>query len=238
MCIPCILIPILVGLICALLGYLLGKLLKKNDTTEIDSLRAEFASLKSDRDKHFSLSNSLSADMNSWKSKYDQLEIEYNTLKSKLSGATSDDEADKALIAKLQADLDACNASKHNLNASISTLQSDLNALKLSASIPTLLPFDAAAAFAVFGKKIIQDDLKLVEGIGPKIEELFHAAGIKTWKALSETSVDRCKEILGTGGERFQIHDPGTWSRQCLLMYEGKWQELKDWQDKLDGGKE
>jgi len=261
----CILIPILVGLISALLGYLLGKLLSKNDD-ELNSLRAELSSAKSDRDKHLKLSSTFQGDAASWKAKYDELHLDLDALKSKINVVTGDDEADKNMIAKLKADLAACNAkltsstsddasdkatiarlqaeldaakaSHGQLNATILSLKDEVGALKLSASAPKLIPFDAAAAAAVFGKKIIQDDLKLVEGIGPKIEELFHAAGIKTWKELSETSVDRCKEVLATGGERFQMHDPGTWPRQCQLMYEGKWQELKDWQDVLDGGKE
>ena len=87
-------------------------------------------------------------------------------------------------------------------------------------------------------KKVNENDLKIIEGIGPKIEELFKTSGILTWKALSETSVDRCREILNKAGERFQIHDPGTWPRQAKLCYEGKWQELKDWQATLDGGRE
>lgn len=74
--------------------------------------------------------------------------------------------------------------------------------------------------------------------LGPKIEELFKTSGILTWKSLSETSVDRCNEILDKAGDRFRIHDPGTWPRQSKLAYEGKWQELKDWQEKLDKGKE
>ena len=48
MCIPCILIPVLVGLISALLGYLLGKLLGKNDD-ELNSVKAELASTQTDK---------------------------------------------------------------------------------------------------------------------------------------------------------------------------------------------
>ena len=98
--------------------------------------------------------------------------------------------------------------------------------------------FDAKVVKAVFGKNIKQDDLKIVEGIGPKIEELFKTSGILTWKALGESSVDRLREILSKAGEKYQIHDPGTWPRQSKMAYEGKWQELKDWQNTLDGGRE
>ncbi len=77
-----------------------------------------------------------------------------------------------------------------------------------------------------------------MEGLGPKIEELFKTSGILTWKALGETSVDRLREILSKAGERYQIHDPSSWPKQSKLAYEGKWQELKEWQKKSDGGRE
>jgi predicted flap endonuclease-1-like 5' DNA nuclease len=89
----------------------------------------------------------------------------------------------------------------------------------------------------LFGAKIVADDLKLVEGIGPKIEELFHAAGYKTWASVAAAEPAKLKEILEAGGERFKIHDPSTWPKQCELMVEDKWAELKKYQDFLDGGK-
>ena len=92
-------------------------------------------------------------------------------------------------------------------------------------------------AKAIFGKKIKENDLTVVEGIGPKIKDLFHNFNINTWQALSETSVDKCQEVLNSGGDRFKIHKPGTWPKQASLAASGKWQELKDWQDQLDGGK-
>lgn len=98
--------------------------------------------------------------------------------------------------------------------------------------------FNAKAASEAFGKKVKLDDLKIVEGIGPKIEELYIAAGISTWKQLAETSVETSNEVLLTGGDRYKMHDPATWSQQALLAAEGKWAELKDLQEKLDGGKE
>jgi predicted flap endonuclease-1-like 5' DNA nuclease len=97
---------------------------------------------------------------------------------------------------------------------------------------------DYKAMSAAYGKKIVLDDLKLVEGIGPKIEELFHAAGLKTWEAVSNTAASKLKEILEAAGERFQMHDPTTWPKQCKMMVDDKWEELKTYQDKLDGGKE
>lgn len=83
----------------------------------------------------------------------------------------------------------------------------------------------------------VKDDLKIVEGIGPKIEELFNKAGIYTFAQLADTSVVQMKEILDKAGSRFQIHDPTTWADQAAMARDGKWDELKKWQDELYKGK-
>lgn len=82
-----------------------------------------------------------------------------------------------------------------------------------------------------------QDDLKAVEGIGPKIEQLLHAAGIKTWKALSETPVTKIQEVLTAAGPRFALADPGTWPQQAGLAVDGNWDALLKLQDALNAGK-
>lgn len=45
-------------------------------------------------------------------------------------------------------------------------------------------------------KKFALDDLKAIEGIGPKIEGLLNSAGIKTWRELADSSVEVLREIL------------------------------------------
>ncbi|MBL0027071.1 MAG: hypothetical protein IPO98_19750 [Saprospiraceae bacterium] len=82
-----------------------------------------------------------------------------------------------------------------------------------------------------------QDDLKAVEGIGPKIEILLHNAGIKTWRALAETSVARIQEILDAAGSRYSLAEPGTWPNQSELAADGKWDDLQTYQDALNAGK-
>lgn len=153
----------------------------------------------------------------------------------------------KAKNNKLQAELDACLKDKKevSLNVSGSSLKSidvdsnanfSANTLAVEASEPELV-FDADLAKSIFGKKIVADDLKIVEGIGPKISELFQDNGVKTWHQLSTTPIDRCQEILNIGGKRFEIHRPDTWPIQARLAFQGKWEELLKLQDDLDGGK-
>ncbi|TXF90583.1 hypothetical protein FUA23_05660 [Neolewinella aurantiaca] len=82
-----------------------------------------------------------------------------------------------------------------------------------------------------------EDDLKIVEGIGPKIESILKASGIRTHGMLADTSIERLREILDEAGSRFKSHDPKTWPVQAGLAADGKMKELKAWQGELKGGK-
>lgn len=89
----------------------------------------------------------------------------------------------------------------------------------------------AAPAAKAAGAK---DDLKKVEGIGPKIAETLNAAGINTFAELAATAPEKISEIIA---EVRGNHVTDTWPAQAKMAAEGKWDELKKWQDELDGGK-
>lgn len=82
------------------------------------------------------------------------------------------------------------------------------------------------------------DDLKKLEGIGPKIEQLLHGAGIKTFAQLATQERDTLKTILEAGGNRFKMHEPKSWPYQAELAAKGDWERLKEYQDFLIGGRE
>lgn len=81
------------------------------------------------------------------------------------------------------------------------------------------------------------DDLTKIEGIGPKVAELFIENGIVSYADLATKSADELKAILTPKGGRYAAMEPGTWPDQAKMAAEGKWDELKKWQDELDGGK-
>lgn len=86
-------------------------------------------------------------------------------------------------------------------------------------------------------KKVEGDDLKLIEGVGPKIADLLINAGIVTFADLAATSAEKVSEILSAAGSNFATHNPTTWADQAALARDGKWDELKELQDRLNGGK-
>ncbi len=95
----------------------------------------------------------------------------------------------------------------------------------------------AATPAATSTDATAKDDLKKVEGVGPKIEQLMNEAGILTFAQMAAAGPDKMKEILAAAGTRFNRHDPTTWGDQAKMAAEGKWDELKKWQDEMDGGK-
>lgn len=142
--------------------------------------------------------------------------------------------------AQLQADLNACNAKLKAAPSAASSTASMASSFATNAVTDSeikAVSFDAASAKAAFGKKIKEDDLTLIEGIGPKISELFHNHGVTSWSELARTSVDNCQKILNSGGKRFEIHRPGSWPMQAEMAASGAWSALKKWQDEHDYGK-
>ncbi len=81
------------------------------------------------------------------------------------------------------------------------------------------------------------DDLKIIEGIGPKAAEALVAAGIDTFVKLAKASAESVKEILEASTSKLSHLDPTTWAQQSKLAADGKMDELKTLQDELNGGK-
>ncbi|GGG54670.1 30S ribosomal protein S2 [Croceivirga lutea] len=82
------------------------------------------------------------------------------------------------------------------------------------------------------------DDLTKVEGIGPKAAEALVAAGVTTYEALSKEDAEKVKTILTDASPRLAHLDPTSWAKQAKMAAEGKWDELKAWQDSVSGGVE
>lgn len=92
-------------------------------------------------------------------------------------------------------------------------------------------------ALSPFAKHKV-NDLKIIEGIGPKISEVLLNAGLNTWQKVADCKVEYLKEVLTDAGNRFRIRDPSTWPQQAEFAATGNWVKLKEYQDYLVGGKD
>ena len=79
------------------------------------------------------------------------------------------------------------------------------------------------------------DDLKKIEGVGPRIESILNQNGIFTYQQLATTDASKVRDYLA--GAKLSSHDNTTWAEQSQLAADGKWDDLKTWQDQLNGGR-
>lgn len=82
------------------------------------------------------------------------------------------------------------------------------------------------------------EDLTKIEGIGPKAAEALVAANIATYADLAKADASNVKTILTDASSRLAHLDPTSWAKQAQMAADGKWDELKAWQDSVVGGKE
>ena len=168
-----------------------------------------------------------------WKKKCDLLEEEIASLKARIRKLEEEKQALQSDVHRLEGEKQTLQADVRRMDDEIATLKLTIEKLeKETRLLSEQAPLKAAE---VPHARIVADDLTVVIGIGPKIARLLMDHGITTWKALSETSPATITEILlHYGGERYRIHNPETWPHQALLLHEGRWDELKELQGKLE----
>jgi hypothetical protein len=79
------------------------------------------------------------------------------------------------------------------------------------------------------------DDLKKIEGIGPKVSSLLNDAGITTFQQMVEAGADKLEKILDDAA--LQMINADTWPEQAKMAAAGDWETLDKLQDELKGGK-
>ncbi len=80
-----------------------------------------------------------------------------------------------------------------------------------------------------------EDDLVIIEGIGPKVAVILKQNGIRTFAQLAATPVPALQKILLDNGLKFM--KPDSWPEQGRLAAAGLMDELKALQEKLVAGK-
>ncbi|MCY7353079.1 MAG: hypothetical protein LH606_20880 [Cytophagaceae bacterium] len=147
-------------------------------------------------------------------------------------------------IADKQAQLEECRRSKGEVFDEPETVLETPMHIESPSGIPGITSATEAPIWEVPNPNLratptslTPDDLKIVEGIGPKIEALLNHDGILTFAQLAAASPERLHQVLVAAGPRFQIAHPGTWPQQAQLAAHGKWSELKKLQDELTAGR-
>lgn len=139
----------------------------------------------------------------------------------------------------LQATLDKMAGAVEDLMAAASVVNAVPTPKSKAAAAKKRKPDAAApaAAPAAVAELVAEDDLTVIEGIGPKISSVLKAAGVATFAELAATGDDRLREILAAAGLRL-APSLGTWARQAAVAARGAWDELEALKSQLTAGRE
>ncbi|MFT7101179.1 MAG: putative flap endonuclease-1-like 5' DNA nuclease [Bacteroidia bacterium] len=184
------------------------------------------------------------------KSRISALDIENQMLTSKMMPEISEADIEtlnkkireyKTEADRLNTKLSDCFANRMKAEHDLSSLQEKYNILSSSVSTQKKEPIEETKSTHILSASVAgsdqKDDLKKIEGIGPKIEELLNADGIHTFEQLIESTVGRIRGILIAAGPNYAVHDPSTWAEQADLANTEQWEGLDSLQEELKGGK-
>ncbi|HHC80564.1 MAG TPA: DUF1049 domain-containing protein [Flavobacteriia bacterium] len=173
-----------------------------------------------------------------WRRMYLELQREHERLSTRHRDLEKEHSTLSYKYEELEKDLNKRRTRISALEGDITVLTNKLKACEEARGEDATGKKEAAMAAAMTGTQPEKDDLKKIEGIGPKIEQLCHGIGIYTFQQLADTSVETLQKMLNDAGPRFQIANPGTWPVQAKMAAKGEWDQLKEYQDFLDGGVE
>ncbi|PUB27161.1 helix-hairpin-helix protein [Promicromonospora sp. AC04] len=81
------------------------------------------------------------------------------------------------------------------------------------------------------------DNLRVIEGIGPKIEKALKAAGYATYAKIAGASEDELREAVASQGIKF-APSASSWADQAQYLVDSDADGLEEYQDYLVGGQE
>lgn len=204
-----------------LLGFLFKLLLgkgSKKETKDIEIPVKKAEAVITPKNENFAKSSGNSVEIGRLKSDLAEANARIASLSAKPDNA--------ATVETLHKEVNLKTTEIVSLKSEITNLKSELESCTISKN--SLLAKVTA---------VKRDDLKRIEGIGPKIQQLLYDAGINTFSDLAVTPQEKIKEILLGAGERYVVHDYSTWGKQASLASENRWDELKQFQERLDSSK-
>ena len=82
------------------------------------------------------------------------------------------------------------------------------------------------------------DDLKRIEGIGPKLSSVLQEAGIVTFAQLASATAEEIEQILEAADPRLlRLAQPASWTEQAALAAAGEWEALEALKGTLKRGR-
>jgi predicted flap endonuclease-1-like 5' DNA nuclease len=168
--------------------------------------------------------------------------LQWSRYKAKSKKAEMELSSASRRIVNLEKEVNECRMAYDKVSKEKEKLLNDKSGVQVSAPKQVLgsTPSQASATVAaqdiihdtkpIFGYAIRRNDLKIVEGIDPKIEKILGDIGITDWNLLETADINYLNSILSDAGYHL---NPSSWPYQASLARQEKWEELKEFQSKM-----
>jgi chromosome segregation ATPase len=215
---------------------------KENPVVEHTHLNGQYTSLVKELEEHKQDKDSLSEQVNTWRNAYESLKNANESLSNRIIALENELAEGKTTVIEKYIDVPP---DLQNLQERYNELETRLNGMSRRYQDITTekekyesIIANLNAELTSYRNRYTPDDLKLIEGIGPKIEEILNNAGIIKFSQLSDMEPQQVKSILEAAGSRFAMHNPETWGIQADLANKGDWDKLKEYQEYLSAGRD
>jgi len=213
----------------ALLGWLLGRAMMMKWKTRTEELEKEvadwkkrYASLEDDLDKCRKRSAELDSDLALERGRIREVERTNKYLQKDL------EEAKEKLSAAEKAAKSSSASSGIAKTAGAASSSFASSAQPAPKPAPETKPKDATVAGEGKWSKLKTNNMQIIEGIGPKMDEVLNNNGISSWSVLAGKSFDELRRMLDQDkyGDKYKIIDPTDWPAQAALAAKGDWDGL------------
>ncbi len=81
-------------------------------------------------------------------------------------------------------------------------------------------------------KTDVKNDLKVIKGIGPKLEESLNKIGFTAYEQLAKITLKDLRVLLSDGGVNHKMYDLSGWKAQAKLAAKGDMEAVANWTKK------
>ena len=78
-------------------------------------------------------------------------------------------------------------------------------------------------------KTDVKNDLKVIKGIGPKLEETLNKVGLTAYEQLAKMTLKDMTAVLTQAGVNAKMYDLSGWKAQAKLAVKGDMEAVANW---------
>jgi len=214
----------------AILGWLLGRVMMMKWKTRTEELEKEVADWK---DKHAKLEDDLAA----CRSRAAELDSDLALERGRIRETERANKYLQADLDDLKKQIEDAKSSSTGSSTASTAAAAGASALGASSSKPKSESSDSGSSSsgtAGEGKwsKLRTNNMQIIEGIGPKMDQVLNDNGISSWAVLAGKSFDELRALLDQEKYegKYNIVDPSDWAAQAALAAKGDWEGLIKYQ--------